>query len=69
MTGVAEAQQRGPAGDASSRSYGLAREFAASGISVGCANTILNPVGEHRGLAGCEEHVLGETVGVGDRNR
>ncbi len=24
----------------------LLREFAASGISVGCANTFLNPVGE-----------------------
>jgi hypothetical protein len=25
----------------------LLREFAASGLSVGCANTFLNPVGKH----------------------
>lgn len=30
------------------QSWGLLREFAASGISVGCANTVLNPVGESK---------------------
>jgi hypothetical protein len=42
MTGVADAQQKSSHG----QKWGLLREFAASGISVGCANTVLNPVGE-----------------------
>lgn len=43
VTGVADAQQRG----SSKHNWGLLREFAASGISVGVANTVLNPVGEY----------------------
>lgn len=31
----------------------LLREFAASGISVGCANTVLNPVGEYADTYHC----------------
>jgi hypothetical protein len=60
VTGVAEAQQRRQqhgrgaacascaAQDTSAppASWLLAREFAASGLSVGAANTLLNPVGE-----------------------
>lgn len=42
MTGVADAQ----AAAGQKREWSLLREFAASGLSVGCANTVLNPVGE-----------------------
>jgi hypothetical protein len=44
LTGVAEAQAQQQRRDR--QSYLLLREFAASGISVGAANTVLNPVGE-----------------------
>lgn len=40
VTGVADAQQTG----SSKTQWGLLREFTASGLSVGCANTLLNPV-------------------------
>lgn len=43
----ADAQRGSSKGD-----WGLLREFAASGISVGCANTVLNPVGECREAEG-----------------
>lgn len=43
VTGVHDAQRKG---GEKQQSWGLLREFAASGISVGCANTVLNPVGE-----------------------
>lgn len=42
VTGVADAQQTG----SSKTQWGLLREFTASGLSVGCANTLLNPVGK-----------------------
>lgn len=45
VTGVHDAQS-GKGGKNKQQSWGLLREFAASGISVGCANTLLNPVGE-----------------------
>jgi hypothetical protein len=45
ITGVADAQQRGNA-TLENGNFTLLREFAASGISVGCANTFLNPIGK-----------------------